>query len=117
MLALSSDAVGVFNIPGLDTLPLCRAIEHTGRLAVGVPGPLLAPLYRVRASALGMEFRYDMNYRRFHFSAVLDGRRARDVLGYQPLEPIDWSRIRDARAPLLGRLRHRASRAAFSKSM
>jgi hypothetical protein len=31
-----------------------------------------------------------MNRRRFHYSGVLDGRRARDVLGYVPSTGIDW---------------------------
>ncbi len=89
-LALRSEADGVFNIPGADTLPLSEVVHAWGRPALAVPGPLLAPLYRVRASALGMEFRYDMNHRRFHFSAVLDGTRAREVLGYVPSHPIAW---------------------------
>jgi UDP-glucose 4-epimerase len=90
VLALDSDAQGVFNIVGADTLPLSRVIAKWGRHGLPVPGPLLAPLYRLRASALGLEFRYDMNHRRFHFSAVLDGRRARDTLGYRPRHPIAW---------------------------
>jgi UDP-glucose 4-epimerase len=90
VLALDKPANGIFNIPGADTLPLRRAIRLWGRTGLALPGPLLAPLYAVRASALSMEFRYDMNHRRFHFSAILDGRRARDVLGYAPEHPIDW---------------------------
>jgi UDP-glucose 4-epimerase len=90
VLALGSAANGIFNIPGADTLPLRRAIALWGRSGVALPGPLLAPLYAARASALSMEFRYDMNHRRFHFSAILDGRRARDVLSYVPEHPIEW---------------------------
>jgi UDP-glucose 4-epimerase len=90
--ALASNANGVFNAPGADTLPLSLAVKLWGRRALPLPGPLLAPLYRVRASALGMEFRYDMNHRRFHFSAILDGARAREVLGYEPRHPIEWPR-------------------------
>jgi UDP-glucose 4-epimerase len=90
LAALESDAQGVFNIPGADTLPLSRAIQKWGCRSLPVPGPLLAPLYRLRTSLFGMEFRYDMNHRRFHFSSVLDGRRAREVLGYEPLHPIEW---------------------------
>ena len=89
-LALGSEESGVFNIPGADTLPLSEVVRAWGRSGLAVPGPLLAALYRVRTSALGMEFRYDMNHRRFHFSAVLDGSRARKVLGYVPSHPIDW---------------------------
>ncbi len=90
VFALEHPANGIFNIPGADTLPLSRAIALWGRTGIALPGPLLTPLYAVRASTLGMEFRYDMNHRRFHFSAILDGRRARKVLGYVPEHPIDW---------------------------
>jgi hypothetical protein len=90
LLALGSDANGVVNVPGADTLPLSRAIELWNRIGIPLPGPLLAPLYRVRASALGMEFRYDLNYRAFHFSTVLDGSLAKRLLGYEPRHPIAW---------------------------
>ncbi len=90
LLAALSNKSGVFNIPGKDTLPLSRAVELWGKRCLPVPGPLLAPLYRVRASARGMEFQYDLNYRRFHFSAVLDGSRAGHELGYEPEAPIAW---------------------------
>jgi UDP-glucose 4-epimerase len=90
VLALRAPTNGIFNVPGADTLPLSRAITLWGKTGLAVPGPMLAPLYAVRASALGMEFRYDMNHRRFHFSAILDGRRARDVLGYRPERALCW---------------------------
>jgi UDP-glucose 4-epimerase len=90
VLALDNPQNGIFNVPGADTLPLRRAIALWGRSEIALPGPLLAPLYAVRASTLGMEFRYDMNHRRFHFSAILDGGRAREVLKYQPAHPIAW---------------------------
>lgn len=89
--AVFADGSGVYNIPGADTLPLSVAIKLAGKRALPLPGPLLAPLYRVRASALGMEFRYDLAYRSFHFSAVLDGARAREELGYVPRHPVAWS--------------------------
>jgi UDP-glucose 4-epimerase len=91
LLALRSTAQGVFNVPGADTLPLTRAIALAGRVDLALPGPLLSPLYRARAGTLGMEFRYDLNHRRFHFSAVLDGRRAREILGYQPCVRLPWA--------------------------
>ena len=65
-------------------------IRKWGRTELPMFGPLLAPLYRLRANALGVEFRYDMNYRRFHFSSLPDGRRARELLGYVPTHPLDW---------------------------
>jgi hypothetical protein len=30
------------------------------------------------------DFRYDLNRYRMHFSAILDGRRATELLGYRP---------------------------------
>lgn len=90
--AARGPATGVFNIPGLDTLPLSQAIAESGRADLPVPGPLLAPLYGLRRWAAGFEFRYDMNVRRFHFGGVLDGARARAALGYAPRTHVRWPR-------------------------
>lgn len=90
-LVARSSAVGVFNIPGADTLPLSRIVTLAGRLGVPLPGPLLHPLYQLRTWTIGLEFRYDLNLRRFHFGGVLDGTRAQQVLGYRPRHPI-WPR-------------------------
>jgi UDP-glucose 4-epimerase len=84
ILALERPVQGVFNIPGADTLPLSSIVRRSGRIGVPMPGPLLAPLYRLRTRTVGFEFRYDLNMRRFHFGGVLDGARAGDQLGYQP---------------------------------
>ncbi len=90
--ARTRDANGVFNIPGAETLPLSRAIAESYRIEVPVPGPLMSPLYGLRRWVAGNEFRYDMNTRRFHFGGVLDGRRARDLLGFVPRVPVHWPR-------------------------
>lgn len=89
-LAIGSDAQGVFNIPGKDVLPLSRAIDEAGRKAIAVPGPLLTPLYGARRFALGTQFRYGLNAWRFHFGGILDGRRAKEVLGYEPTHWVTW---------------------------
>lgn len=81
---------GVFNIPGFDTLPLTLAIRKWGRASIAVPNSLMTPLYRWRSRLRGAEFRYGMNRRRFHYSGVLDGRRARDVLGFVPEHGVEW---------------------------
>lgn len=99
-LALAADApdvFGVFNIPGLDLLPLSRVIERAGRTGVAVPGQMLGALYRLRRRAIGAEFEYAPNRARFHFGAVLDGSRARRMLGYAPAVGIDWAAL--AREP------------------
>ncbi len=92
VLALRSSAQGVFNLPGKDVLPLSVAVDRWGPLGVAVPGPLLGPLYALRRAVLGTEFRYRANVSRLHFSGVLDGRRARRELGYEPTRGVDWPR-------------------------
>ncbi len=88
--AVRAPQQGVFNVPGFDTLPLALAIRKWGRLGLALPSSWLTPLYRWRRRLRGHDFRYGMNRRRFHYSGVLDGRRARDVLGYLPERPVDW---------------------------
>lgn len=89
-MAVHVQEQGVFNVPGFDTLPLSLCIQKWGRLAIPVPGAWMTPLYRWRRQLRGHDFSYGMNRRRFHYSGVLDGRRARTVLGYTPGAPIDW---------------------------
>lgn len=82
------EARGVFNVPGRDTLPLSELIQMVGRAEVPMPAFLISPAYRLRARIERREFRYDMNHWRFHFSGVLDGTRAKEVLGYAPSHPL-----------------------------
>lgn len=88
LAAIHTPAQGVFNIPGADVLPLSRLIDRCRRIDAPVPAAFLTPLYRMRTLALGTEFRYDMNAGRFHYGNVLDGKRARRVLGYTPRSPL-----------------------------
>jgi 1-acyl-sn-glycerol-3-phosphate acyltransferase len=83
-LAASSNATGVFNIPGCDTLPLSELIHRSGRFGLALPGPLLAPLYGLRAVVTPRRFRYGSDRKRFHYGTVLDGRKASRALGYVP---------------------------------
>ena len=87
-LAAASREIGVFNVPGADILPLSVLIAKMQRLEVPIPGPLMTPLYRLRMAATGFEFSYDLNYERFHFGGILDGRRAERSLGYRPQHPV-----------------------------
>lgn len=82
--ALESDAQGVFNVPGADTLPLAQLVSKFAKHSIPMPGPLIAPLYRLRTGLFRTEFRYDLNRARFHLNGVLDGRRAKAILGYEP---------------------------------
>ena len=81
---------GIFNIPGADTLPLSSVIAKWGRIGLPVPNFIAHQSYRVRRMLRRGEFRYGMNRRRFHFTGILDGRRAEEILGYIPSHPINW---------------------------
>jgi UDP-glucose 4-epimerase len=98
--ALACPAEGVFNVPGADVLPLSRVGRLWGRTVVPVPGPLLGPIYGARRIVAGDPFRYGMNRGRLHFNGVLDGTRAREVMGYVPAHPVRWPA--DDRAPSPG---------------
>jgi UDP-glucose 4-epimerase len=89
-LALGAGVTGIFNVPGADILPLSAVIRKARRRAIPVPGPLIAPLYRFRHLALGTQFRWDLNARRYRWSGVLDGTRAQTQLGYCPRHAIRW---------------------------
>lgn len=81
---------GVFNIPGYDTLPLTEASRKWGTTSVPLPGFAIRPAYNLRHLLTGSDFSYGLNRHRMHLGLVLDGTRARDVLGYVPMHPIDW---------------------------
>lgn len=81
---------GVFNIPGADTLPLTEVIALWGRPSIAMPEFGIYWTYKIRQHLRGGQFRYGMNRRRFHYSGILDGRRAIDVLRYVPSYSVDW---------------------------
>jgi len=84
---------GIFNAPGKDVLPLSLAIRKAGCIRVPAPGPMLSPIYGLRAMTSRRDFRYDQNFARFHFGGIMDGARALRCLGYAPTESVDWSRV------------------------
>jgi nucleoside-diphosphate-sugar epimerase len=80
----AEQAEGVINIPGADTLPLTLGFRLHRRVAIGVPGPLLSPLYALRRRVLKSDFSYRLNQGRLHFPVVLNGKKAREQLGFVP---------------------------------
>lgn len=97
-LATHGSGEGVFNIPGFDTLPLSEAARAWGTPMIGMPEPFIKPLYALRHRITGSDFAYGIHRKQLHLGLVLDGTRARDILGYQPQNPVQW--------------RHRKQRAA-----
>ena len=89
-LATHGSGEGVFNIPGADTLPLAEAARKFGARVLPAPELAIRPLYRFRHLLTGSDFSYGINRNQLHFGLVLDGRRAKDVLNYRPMHPIEW---------------------------
>lgn len=58
-----------------------------------MPGPLLAPLYALRARLTHKRFDYLNDRVLFHYGAVVDGSKARRLLGYQPTAPISFDQL------------------------
>lgn len=89
-LATHGAGEGVFNVPGYDTLPLSACIRKWGTASLPVPGAAIRPIYGLRHRLTGSEFSFGLNRKRLRFGLVLDGTRAREVLGYVPSHPVDW---------------------------
>ena len=75
--------------PWCRLIALSELILRWGRLGLPLPELGMIWVYRLR-QLRGAQFRYGMNRRRFHYSGVLDGRRAMEVLRYVPHHPIKW---------------------------
>jgi UDP-glucose 4-epimerase len=89
-LATHGSGEGVFNVPGYDTLPLSEAARKWGTRAIGLPEPLITPLYRLRHRITGSEFAYGIHRDQMHLGLVLDGTRAGAILGYRAQHPVAW---------------------------
>lgn len=96
-LATISDATGIFNVPGGDSLPLSELIHRSGRFGVALPDPLLGPLYRLRSALTSGRFSYALDRPRFHYGALLDGRKAQQALRYVPESRVDLGTLFGAR--------------------
>jgi UDP-glucose 4-epimerase len=81
--ALAPGVRGVFNIAGQTQAPLSRLLEARGATALPIPGPLFAAAL-ARASALRMTSIDPGELAFLRYSCLIDGKRARDELGYQP---------------------------------
>jgi UDP-glucose 4-epimerase len=96
-LALRPGVRGIYNVAGPGVLPLSEVIERVGRPSVAVPHPLarrfLDHLWRLGFSDFpGREIDY------LRFVCMVDDRRARQELGYQPRKTLEETidAVRDA---------------------
>lgn len=89
-LATHGSGEGVFNLPGYDTLPLSECARKWGTRVVPMPSPMIRPLYRASNRITGSQFSYGIHRDQMHIGLVLDGTRARQVLGYRPQHPVQW---------------------------
>ena len=81
--ALAPGVRGVFNIAGQTQAPLSRLLQARGASSLPIPGPLFTAALE-RASALRMTSIDPGELAFLRYSCLIDGKRARDELGYQP---------------------------------
>lgn len=88
--AVDKKVRGVFNIVGKDTAPLSVFVRQSGSRVLALPTPLMVPA-NVLQRRLGItSYNYEVDQRRLHFSALLDGRKAEKALGYTPRHHVDF---------------------------
>ena len=83
ILALESDARGVFNVVGPGEAPLSRILTVLGRKTRSLPSFMVRPLIR-RAWRLRISDFPAAELRHIQFNCIVDGARAREVLGFTP---------------------------------
>jgi UDP-glucose 4-epimerase len=75
------EADGAFNIHGRLFLPLSKVIQHLGKTVLPLPEFLIHSKGRFRWSK---NLKFDFNYLKYPFT--VDGTRAKEMLGYDPLK-------------------------------
>ncbi len=91
--ACFSDELGVFTIPGSDSMPLSDLMDRCHRAVLPLPGPILNWVDRVKHRLVQSAFRYDISRAFFHYGGVMTGVRAQRLLGYEASHPINWRTI------------------------
>jgi UDP-glucose 4-epimerase len=81
-LAMQKGVRGIFNIVGGGQAPLSRLIEARGARSLPVPGPLLKAVVE-RASSWHLLSIPPTHLDHLRYSCLVDGRRAREELGYE----------------------------------
>lgn len=83
LLALEPNVRGIFNLTGPGAIPLSKALDVLGKKTVPIPSTLATRLqrglWRFRLSAFPAP-----EYDHIRFVCMVDGTRARDVLGFSP---------------------------------
>jgi nucleoside-diphosphate-sugar epimerase len=83
-LAIVKDIKGIFNIAGKETAPLTEFAHLCGARIVSLPGPIFSMAQRMQSVLSRGDFDFRVNPERLKYSVLLDTRRAREVLGFDP---------------------------------
>lgn len=83
-LAILKDIKGIFNIAGKETAPLTEFAHLCGARIVSLPGPIFSMAQRIQSVLSRGDFDFRVNPERLKYSVLLDTRRAREVLGFDP---------------------------------
>lgn len=86
---LKREVRGVFNVPGRDTAPLSVFIRANRTPSLRLPGPLIRVVNRIQRS-LGMtEYNFEVHGDRLYYPCLLEGKRIKEALGYEPLNHVE----------------------------
>ena len=84
-LSIFEDVQGIYNVDGLETLPLSELIRRTETKTVPVPEALAVRANRAFRRLRLTRFHADVDIERLKYSCVLDASKARRELGYEPV--------------------------------
>lgn len=83
-LAIHKKVRGVFNVTGRETAPLKDIIHANGSFALPLPSFGLHYANMIQRVLGVTEYQYAVDQARQKYSLILDGRKAEQLLGYQP---------------------------------
>ncbi|HDH97242.1 MAG TPA: NAD-dependent epimerase/dehydratase family protein [Proteobacteria bacterium] len=83
-LAVFKNVRGVFNIGGKDTAPITTFAEISGSLFVSLPEPLMGPANWIQRRLGLTRYYYSVDADRQKYMCLLDMRKAKKILGYEP---------------------------------
>ena len=91
-LAIHRNVKGVFNIAGADTAPISTFAEINGSRMYSLPSPMLGSVnYLLRKAGL-TKYYYSVDADRLKYSVLLDTRKARRELKFQPRSHVYFAR-------------------------
>lgn len=90
-LAIHKNVKGIFNIGGKETAPISDLARLAGAVDLPLPPFLLKPINQALLRAGITKFDATVDMQRLRYACLLDTRKARDVLGFEPTHHIKFN--------------------------